>query len=97
MHRTCGGTMADFYQHRQITTLHQLREFDLEAREAELGEYVRRRPISLVLPALYSELEQPALPRILDELKQVGYINEVVFSMNRMDAEQFMLNTTSLI
>lgn len=82
--------MADFYQHRQITTLHQLREFDLGARELELAEFVKRRPISLVLPALYSELEQPALPLILEELGKVGYINEVVFSMNRMDAEQFV-------
>ena len=81
--------MPDFYQHRQITTIHQLREFDLEEREAELKSFTEKREISLVLPALFSELQSPALPHILDELQQVGYVEEVVFSMNRMNAEEF--------
>lgn len=83
------NSMPDFYQHRQITTLHYLRDFDLSGRENELREYVAKNPISLILPALFSEVEQPALPHIIEELKQVTYINEVVFSMNRMDAAQF--------
>jgi len=81
--------MADFYQHKDITTLHQFREFDLESRHAELREFTGRRPVSLILPALYSEVEQPALPKILDELEQVDYLQEIIVSMNRMGADEF--------
>ncbi|CAN5139568.1 cell wall biogenesis glycosyltransferase [soil metagenome] len=81
--------MPDFYQHKHITTLHQLGDFELEEREVELAEFVQRRPISLVLPALYSEVEQQALPHILSHLEEVTYLDEVVFSMNRMNAGQF--------
>lgn len=52
-------------------------------------EFSKKRPITLVMPALYSEVEGPALPGILDHLEQVDFINEVVISMNRMNAEQF--------
>ena len=41
------------------------------------------------MPALYSEVEGPALPGILEHLKEVEFINEVVISMNRMDSDQF--------
>ena len=42
----------------------------LDRLEAELQEYSRARPIALVLPALYSEFEGPAMPRIVEELGQ---------------------------
>ena len=41
------------------------------------------------MPALYSEVEGPALPGILEHLEKVEFINEVVISMNRMDSDQF--------
>ncbi len=80
--------MADFYQHRLLTTLHHLREMDHEEQSEKLASYTRRRPITLVLPALYAEVKRPALRCIVDELKQVSYVNRVVISMNRMNAEE---------
>ena len=44
--------MPDFYQHRYISTLHQLAEPPVEEQEAALAKYSRRRPITLILPAL---------------------------------------------
>ena len=60
--------MADFHQNGIITTLHRLGERPIDALEAELRRFGRRRPMSLVLPCLYSELEGDALPAIVDQL-----------------------------
>ena len=83
--------MPDFFQHRYLTTLHYLKDSPIEQQEEDLVRYTKRRPLTLALPALFSELEQPALPRIVEELKKVPYVNEIVFSMNRMSAEQLKI------
>ena len=81
--------MADFHQTGIITTLHRLGKSSLESLEAELTTFAPSFPIALVLPSLFSEVEGPALPKIVDELKGVTYINEVVVSLDRADREQF--------
>lgn len=80
--------MADFYQHRLVTTLHHLTEVDLDKQQAALKEHSKRRPITLILPALYDELKRPALSNILRELQKVDYIHQFVISMNRMTASE---------
>lgn len=67
--------MADFHQNGNITTLHNLRTRSVEELTQELKAYSVSRKISLILPSLYSELEGPALPRILDELSEVPYLD----------------------
>lgn len=81
--------MGDFYQNGIITTLHNLTERPLDALEQELKEFAKTRPMSLVLPSLFSELETPALAKIIDELMQVPYLDEIVIGLDRADAEQF--------
>lgn len=81
--------MSDFFQNGQIVTLHRLTDRSLEEIEAELLENAPKRRTALVLPSLYSELEGPALPKIVPQFKDVHYLNEVVITMNRMNAEQF--------
>lgn len=80
--------MSDFYQHGLITTLHRLNGGGGHL-EAELDKISSRRAIALVLPSLYSELEQPAFRQIVQELGRTHYLSEVVISMNRMDKPQF--------
>ena len=63
--------MGDFYQNGVITNLHNLRTRPLQEIEQELITFSRLRPMSLVLPSLYSELEGPALGNIVDELCEV--------------------------
>lgn len=82
--------MSDFYQHRLVTTLHQLADPNFNDQQEQLKEYTKEKPITLVMPALYSEVEGPALPRILDHLEKVEFINEVVISMNGMNSDQFI-------
>ena len=81
--------MSDFLQNGQITTLHDLAGRPTEEFEQDLCEHAKHRPLGLVLPSLYSELERPALSRIVDELAQVQYLDEIVIGLDAADAEQF--------
>ncbi len=81
--------MADFYQNGIITTLHNLVDRPLEELEKELMSFSRTRPMSLVLPSLYSELEGSALDNIITELTQVPYLNEIVIGLDRASEAEF--------
>lgn len=81
--------MGDFYQNGIITTLHNLSSRSNEDMEAELIRFAKVRPMSLVLPCLYSELEGPALDNIVKELTKVEYLNEIVIGLDRADESQF--------
>lgn len=81
--------MGDFYQNGIITTLHNMSDRPLSALEDELTRFARRRPMGLILPSLYSELEGEALPRILDHLALVPYLSEVVVGLDRADEAQY--------
>ena len=81
--------MGDFHQNGSITTLHNLGQRPLEAMEEELIGYQSIRPMGLVLPSLFSELQRPALVQIIDELCQVPYLNEVVVGLDQADLQQY--------
>jgi len=81
--------MADFYQNGIITTLHNLSDRPIEALEADLMRFSKKRPLGLILPSLFSELEGPALANIIDEISQVPYLNEVVIGLDQADEKQF--------
>ncbi|MDD2706656.1 MAG: glycosyl transferase [Verrucomicrobiae bacterium] len=81
--------MSDFYQHGLICTLHHLNNHALEKMESEMEQSNKRRPIGLLLPSLFSELERPAMQTIVEELKKVPYLSQIVISMNRMSGSQF--------
>lgn len=81
--------MADFYQNGIITNFHNLTRRPVDELERELTLFSRQRPMSLVLPSLFSELEGPALANIIDELIKVPYLSEIVIGLDRADAKQF--------
>ena len=87
----CGEiqTMGDFYQNGIITTLHNLSNRPLEALEAELVQFSQSRPMSLVLPSLYSELQGPALNAIVENLAGVPYLDEIVIGLDRATEAQY--------
>ncbi len=80
--------MADFCQSGEITTLHRMGEGHLDRLEADLMRYSRKRPIALVLPTIYCELEGKALPNIVQEIAKVKYIDQVIVSLGRFSEEQ---------
>ncbi len=81
--------MADFYQTGLVATLHRLGKNNGHKIEKELEAFGKQRPIALVLPALYSEFEGPALQHIVNQLRQVKYLNQIVLSLGRATLEQF--------
>lgn len=81
--------MSDFYQSGVITTLHQLGKPSLDRLEAELGRFAKARPIALVLPALYSEFEGPAMPGIVQELAKVKYLHEIILVLDKGSEKDF--------
>ncbi|MGB1091463.1 MAG: glycosyl transferase, partial [Oceanobacter sp.] len=81
--------MADFYQNGLITTLHNLVDRPLEDMEKELMSFSRVRPMSLVLPSLYSELEGPALENIIADICNVPYLNEIVIGLDQANEGEF--------
>lgn len=81
--------MGDFYQNGIITTLHHLAKRPIEDVEEELTRFGRKRPLALILPSLFSELEGPALAHIIDEISQVPYLSEIVIGLDRADEKQF--------
>jgi glucosyl-3-phosphoglycerate synthase len=81
--------MAEFHQSGLVTTLHKLGDTKLDRIESELSWYSQDRPIALVLPSLYSELEGVALKSIINELKNIKYLKEVVVTLGDCSKEEF--------
>ena len=81
--------MADFYQNGIVTTLHNLSRRPLTELEDELRSFSQRRPMSLILPSLFSELEGEALPNIVKHLKGADYLSEIVIGLDRADETQY--------
>lgn len=81
--------MADFHQNGIVTTLHNLIDRPLADIETDLLRFSKVRPLGLLLPSLFSELEGEALPKIVDRLKEVPYLSEIVIGLDRADEQQF--------
>ena len=86
--------MADFHQEGIITTLHALHEaFDREtyiaSLERKLEEYSRHQKITLLLPSLFSEIQNPqVLDRILDGIEKVKYLHRIVVALGGAQEER---------
>lgn len=81
--------MADFYQNGNITTLHNMADRSLVELEDELYQFSKTRPMALILPSLFSELEGDALPKIIEHLTSVKYLSEIVIGLDRADKQQY--------
>ena len=81
--------MGDFHQNGVITTLHNLSNRSVDEMEKELLDFSKTRPMALILPSLYSELQGDALPAIIDQLKEVPYLNQIIIGLDRADQQQY--------
>jgi glucosyl-3-phosphoglycerate synthase len=81
--------MSDFFQNGEIATFHRLRHRDIKELEKELQEATKHRPVSLVLPYIPLELQGPGLPKIVEQLKNVRYLKNIVVGIGRANAEEF--------
>jgi len=81
--------MGDFHQNGSITTLHNLGNRPLSEIEAELMEFSKTRPMALILPSLYSEIQTKALPHIIEELQNVEYLDHIVIGLDRATEDEY--------
>jgi glucosyl-3-phosphoglycerate synthase len=82
--------MADFFQNGVITSLQKVGNRTLDELEADLETMAKRRKMVLLLPALYSEFETPAMHNIIEELKKVRYLHRIILGLDRATREQFI-------
>lgn len=81
--------MGDFYQNGLVTTLHNFHNIPVEELEKRLLKFAENRPMGLIIPSLASEMETPALKGIVDTLKDIDYIGEIVIGLDNATEEQF--------
>ena len=81
--------MADFYQNGIITTLHNLNRRPVDEMEKDLEAFAKKRPMGLLLPSLYSELQTDALPKIVSELTKVNYLEQIVIGLDRASEDEY--------
>ncbi|MAY89998.1 MAG: glycosyl transferase [Rickettsiales bacterium] len=83
--------MSDFYQNGIVATLHNFSKRKSEDLENDILEFSRFRPITLILPSLYSELEGKALPKIIEEICKIKYLQNIVIGLDKADEKEFLL------
>ena len=53
-------------------------------------EFSKFRPITLILPSLYSEIKGKALPNIVNEISKINYLQNVVIGLDRANESEFI-------
>jgi glucosyl-3-phosphoglycerate synthase len=81
--------MSDFFQNGEIAIFHRLKHRDIRDLETDLEEASKHRPISLVLPYIPVELQGVGLPRIVDMLREVKYLKNIVVTAGKTNAQDF--------
>ncbi|MEE8167408.1 MAG: hypothetical protein V3T58_00875 [Candidatus Hydrothermarchaeales archaeon] len=77
----------DFYQ-GLVTNIHDFGG-DIEAKRKCLVEMAEERPISLVLPMLYREIEGKALHKIVRDLNTCDYVSQVLIPLTAKNSSEY--------
>lgn len=80
--------MADFFQNGLITTLHDLQSADREYFERELAQATRHFRLGLILPVTASDMRAEAFARIIGELRETHFLEEIVVVLGVAPAEE---------
>ncbi len=81
--------MTDFSESGIITTLQNLVNRDAADFNRELKDISKDKNMVLLLPALVSEFDGPAMPNIIKSLMEVEYLQKIVLSLDQADECQF--------
>ncbi|BBD56635.1 glucosyl-3-phosphoglycerate synthase [Planktothrix agardhii] len=76
------------YKQELITTIHDF-GCDLDLLEARITQLCETCPTAVLIPALYEELERPALTRIRDCLKDCHFVNTIVVCLYAKTLEEY--------
>ena len=72
----------------EITTLHDL-NLDKEKLMKNISDVAVERPVSVVMPMLYSEIKNDALGNIVKQLNKCTYLKEVIIPLAAKNEEEF--------
>jgi glucosyl-3-phosphoglycerate synthase len=72
----------------EITTLHDL-NLDKNKLMQSIGELADYRPVSIVMPMLYSEIKSEALKNITLKLNKCTYLHQVIIPLSAKNKEEF--------
>ena len=86
--------MGDFFQNGTIATLHDFGSRTTGELEKELKLFSAYRPMEIILPCLFSELEGNALPNIVDEIACTDYLNHAVIGLDARTATSTNMPTS---
>ena len=75
------------YKQELITTIHDL-GCNLELLEARSIQLSEEHPTAVLIPALYEELERPALTRIREHLKECAFVKNVIICLYAKTMEE---------
>ena len=67
-----------------------LTEEKIEELEKDILEFSKFRPITLILPSLYSEIKGKALPNIVNEISKIKYLQNIVIGLDKADESEFI-------
>ena len=72
----------------EITTLHDL-HLNEKRLMKEISEIAEIRPVSVIMPMLYSEIKSDALTNILSQLNRCTYLKEVIIPLAAKSEKEF--------
>ena len=80
--------MGEFSQNGIVANLHDFSTRTTDKIEKDLEKFSKTRPMELILPCLYSELEGDALPKIVNEISKTKYLNHIIIGLDQANKSQ---------
>ena len=80
--------MGDFSQNGIVANLHDFSTRTTDQIEKDLEKFSKTRPMELILPCLYSELEGDALPKIVNEISKTKFLNHIIIGLDKANKSQ---------
>ena len=80
--------MGEFSQNGIVANLHDFSTRTTDQIEKDLEKFSKTRPMELILPCLYSELEGDALPKIVNEISKTKYLNHIIIGLDKANKLQ---------
>ncbi len=80
--------MGEFSQNGVVANLHDFSTRTTYQIEKDLEKFSKTRPMELILPCLYSELEGDALPKIVNEISKTKYLNHIIIGLDKANKLQ---------
>jgi len=72
----------------EITTLHDL-NLDKEQLLKNISDVARERPVSVILPMLYSEVKSSSLSQIVKQINKCTYLKEIIIPLAAKNEKEF--------